>query len=618
VEVHPLAIFRPPLEDHAVTALRLNAGERWVAEQLRVLDDDWTVYVQPRLGPDVPDLVAVHDRYGVCAIEVKDWSRGRYRQADGGTIEYTDRTGAWFTTTEKPRYQAYRYRSTIYDQFFALPDDREHATASVRAMVVLPNFSTADARRLLAQVQVSRYENGIGVYGGDGIGKAVATHLCVEAATPDPMSLRRLRRLLVEPASALEHGRPVKLTDDARNIATNPSQAKRRRVRGPAGCGKSFGLAARAARLAAEGRSVLVLTYNVTLSNYLRSLVRDRCRELGADPTMVTCVHLHGFCSRLVDDASHGGIATSEPPPEVPGHDASIHRARQALEAGHSCRFDAVLVDEGQDFTLEWWNLLRQHVVANDGEMLLVADPTQDVYDKRAWTDESSMIGAGFSGPWTELKGSYRMPTDMVPIANAFATRHLDGEQIAGEVPVDHAELFGAATPTIRHWENNPVPREHGRLIGHEVVRLLTAHAELSPGDIAFLCEHHDDGLDAVAVIEAAGYPVHHIFARDGRARARRKRRFWPDAPGVKGCTVQSFKGWETPALVMGIRCDPSSKRLAYVAMTRIRAVGEGRPAYVSVINSDLGIAAFDSTFRRWVTPAAPLWAPPNPAARVG
>jgi hypothetical protein len=36
------------------------------------------------------------------------------------------------------------------------------------------------------------------------------------------------------------------------------------------------------------------------------------------------------------------------------------------------------------------------------------------------------------------------------------------------------------------------------------------------------------------------------------------------------------------------------------------------------VINSDLGVAAFDSTFRRWVTPTAPLWAPPNPAARVG
>jgi hypothetical protein len=86
---------------------------------------------------------------------------------------------------------------------------------------------------------------------------------------------------------------------------------------------------------------------------------------------------------------------------------------------------------------------------------------------------------------------------------------------------------------------------------------------------------------------------------------------------GVKGCTVHSFKGWETPALVMGIGTDPKSKRLAYVAMTRVRVGGPGRPAYVSVINSDLSIAAFDSVFRQWSTPSIPGWAPPLAETRV-
>jgi hypothetical protein len=260
---------------------------------------------------------------------------------------------------------------------------------------------------------------------------------------------------------------------------------------------------------------------------------------------------------------------------------------------------------------------LRDYIVAPAGEMLLVADPTQDVYEQRAWTDEAKMVGAGFSGPWTELKGSYRMPTDMVPIANAFAANYLDGEHIPGEVPIDHLDLFGSAAETIRHWENNASPGAHGSLIGHEVVRLLTAYPELNASDVAFLCDRHAEGLEAVAVIEAAGYPVHHIFASDEVSRARRKQRFWPDAAGVKGCTVHSFKGWETPALVMGIGRDRKSKRLAYVAMTRIRVGGPGRPAYVSVINSDLSIAGFDSVFRRWTTPSIPAWAPPRADARV-
>jgi hypothetical protein len=144
-------------------ATPLNDGERRVAEQLQALDDDRTIYVQPRIAQGIPDFVAVHDRHGVCAIEVKDWSRGRYRQTDGGVIEYTNQTGAWFTTKEKPRYQAYRYRATIFDQFLALPEDGNEPTAVVRAIVVLPNFSTDDARRLLAKVQVTPRERAIAV-----------------------------------------------------------------------------------------------------------------------------------------------------------------------------------------------------------------------------------------------------------------------------------------------------------------------------------------------------------------------------------------------------------------------------------------------------------------------
>jgi hypothetical protein len=602
--------------DRLVTPL--NAGERHVAEKLAALDDSWTIYVQPRLAQDVPDFLAVHDGHGVCAIEVKDWSRGRYRQSDAGTIEYTDSTGGWFESKEKPRYQSYRYRATIFDQFFALPEDGKDPTPEVRAMAVLPNFSTDDARKLLAKSQVvPKHEKHINVYGGDGIRTAINEVLHAKCDVPNPASMTRLRRLLIESATSHDARLPARLSQDARNISNKPSQARRRRVRGPAGCGKSYGLAARAARLAAERKSVLVLAFNTTLSNYLRSMVNDRCRELGANPTLVACVHFQSFCKRIAEDAALAGFQSAAPD-GTPRHDVNVVRARQAFAAGYRCHYDAVLIDEGQDFTLDWWNLLRDNAVTPDGAMLLVADPTQDVYDKRAWTDEDRMLGAGFSGPWTDLKGSYRMPIDMVPIANAFAVKYLDGEQIVGEVPTDHLDLFGSATATIRHWDNNPSPAEHGWRIGHEVVRLLTAYPELSPSDVAFLCEHHDEGLDAVDVIEAAGYPMHHIFATSQRAQQIRKSRFWPDAPGVKGCTVHSFKGWETPALVMGIGQKDKSKRLAYVAMTRIRVGGLGRPAYLSVINSDLSIAGFDSTFREWTRPKVSPWAPPKADAQAG
>jgi len=81
---------------------------------------------------------------------------------------------------------------------------------------------------------------------------------------------------------------------------------------------------------------------------------------------------------------------------------------------------NAILVDEGQDFHLTWWNLLRR-VCREGGEMLLAADATQDLYRRSChWTDES-MRGAGFEGPWFQLDGCYRFPRELVPYLSRFA-----------------------------------------------------------------------------------------------------------------------------------------------------------------------------------------------------
>jgi hypothetical protein len=608
--------MRPTLSECEQLATPLNDGELRVARKLAELDDSWTVYVQPRLAQDVPDFVVVHPRHGVCAIEVKDWSAGAYRQADNGAIECMS-GGAWRPTTEQPRYQAYRYRSTIYEHFFALPDDAERPTQVIRAVLVLPQFATIKAQRLFERTAVSEREHSVRVFGGEVLQGSAESLVKATCPHPNVASLTRLERHLVESDAVRESRTPVRLSEGARNIANNPNNARRRRVRGPAGCGKSFGLAARAARLAAEGKEVLVLTFNTTLANYLSNLVSARCKELQANPGLVTCTPFHGFCSRLVDDAEQAGFVAKEYE-ELEWFDEVVVKASDVCSAGYERRFDAVLIDEGQDFTLDWWTLLREHVVLPEGEMLLVADPTQDVYDKKAWTDEESMRGAFFSGPWTELKGSYRMPRDLVPLANEFAERYVDGERLIAEIPADHLDISGAFVETQRNWDNVSSAGELGLSVGHEVVRLLTSHPDLNPNDVVFLCEHHSDGLDAVRVIEGAGFAVHHIFATKDADKSRRKRRFWPDAPGVKGCTIHSFKGWETPALVMGISRNNGSKRLAYVAMTRVKVCGGGRPAYLSVINSDLMIASFQSRFTDWSSLEVPMWAAPAAADRLG
>ncbi len=222
-----MAIFKPALVDLSQLVTPLNGGERCVARALSELDDGWTVYVQPRLGQDMPDFVAVHERHGVCAVEVKDWSRAGYRQADDGAIEYRCHETGWQRSTEMPRYQAYRYRSTIFDQFFALPGDNPKPTQAVRAVVVLPQYSNEHAQALLNRPSVTEDEYAVEVWGGDGLKQSIQRMVKgIGCPAPRAASIERLRRHLVRSEILAELQSPVKLSRDARNIESNPSNAR--------------------------------------------------------------------------------------------------------------------------------------------------------------------------------------------------------------------------------------------------------------------------------------------------------------------------------------------------------------------------------------------------------
>ena len=568
-----LATFQPSL-DHLDELLDpLDADGRQVAQQLSALDDEWTVYARPQLGQDVPDFVLVHDRHGVIVVDI-------------------------FADQPNVVDVARRHRSTIVDQFFALPGDDRDPGASVRSAVVAPGLSTTAA---VAEIPLDPSHATVLLWGSD----VLETHLAgVVMAPPGAVtsaeSVRRLHRQLV--VDGVSHGMvaPLQLSAEARMVAANPKGSSIRGVTGPPGSGKTFALTARAARLAAEGKSVLVLCFNLTLAHRLRRLVVQRCAEYGANPARVTCTSFHTFCARVVDDAALAGIVAPEPargtwPEKI------IVKTDHVLSHGFERRFDAVLVDEGQDFGLQWWNLLRDRVVRPGGEMLLVTDPTVDLYGKSSWARPSTLESAGFTEPWIDMTGSYRMAPELIESTNLFAREYVSDDAPVPLVPEDQSAVVGTVSSGQRSWRNVDRVADLGPEIGREVVRLLREHPDLAPRDVIYLCEYHHDGLAAAEIIEAAGYPVHHVYSRDPDERQRRKSRFWPDADAVKGCTVHAFKGWESPAVVLGIGMEERSRRLAYTAMTRVTSTTGLTSSYLVVVNADPRMVEFTERFEHGV-----------------
>lgn len=568
-----LATFLPSSDHLDELLVPLDDRGMLVAERLSTLDDEWTVYSRPQLGQDVPDFVLVHDRHGVIVVEI-------------------------FVGQPNVVDIVRRHRSTIVDQFFALPGDARDAGASVRSAVVIPHLTTAEAVNTGA---LDRSDPTVLLWGSDVLDQHLAgVVMAPPGVATSPESVRRLHRQLV--VDGVSHGMvaPVQLSSEARMVAANPKGSGLRGVTGPPGSGKTFALTARAARLAAEGKSVLVLCFNLTLAHRLRGLVVQRCAEAGANPARVTCTSFHTFCARVVDDAALAGVVAAEPPRGT-WPEKILVKTEDVLSHGFERRFDAVLVDEGQDFRLQWWNLLREHVVRPGGEMLLVTDPTVDLYGKSSWANPSTLEAAGFTEPWIDMTGSYRMAPELIESTNRFAREYVSHEAPVPVVPPDQAAVVGSVTSGQRSWCNIDRVADLGPQIGAAVVRLLGEHPDLAPRDVIYLCEYHHDGLAAAAIIEAAGYPVHHVYSRDPDERQRRKSRFWPDADAVKGCTVHAFKGWESPAVVLGIGMEERSRRLAYTAMTRVTSTTGRASSHLVVVNADPRMVEFAEHFEHGV-----------------
>lgn len=609
-------ILSPPPNELDSLPTPLNDGERMVLDALvRHLDDEWEIFVQPKLHTKEPDFVIAHPSFGATAIEVKAWNPDCYR-VEKGKLQVRDPRG-WQPCGEQPRWQCHRYRQILAERFFLTPDADDKSFALARGVVVFPFHTTKSARGLLNEISVDeKSESYVLVYGGDQLespdgAREIAVGSRRRGEKPDrrmrPAYIARLRRQLSESEWISDQRHPLVLSKSARNIARNPGRAKIRRVRGPAGSGKTLGLAARAAELAKQEKSVLVLCFNITLTHLIKDLAARHCREIGANHRQILSTHFHGFCIDVLDKVgARYSDFSSEDENDDGRFDSLFQQAKKSYERAELRsllrRFDAVLVDEGQDFFLEWWNFLRLDVRKPNGEMLLVDDSTQDVYGRSSWTRESKMISAGFSGSWTNLHGSYRTPPVLIPLLADFAYSYLPGEIDPPSVPPEQEQgaLFGEAELSAceRRWiQVQPSALADG--ITKEVLRLLDAHDDLHPHDITFLVEEHRIGLAVSEALEEKGIDVSHIFTETkNRERRTRKMRFWGGLGGTKGCTVHSFKGWESRAIVAGVDARKGSNRLAYVAMSRVKADPSNRRAFLSVVCSDPRLAAFGRAFR--------------------
>ena len=547
-----------------------NTSERPVFEALRdQLDSKYTIvhsypwirsWRDGALSEGEADFVITHPNKGLLILEVK-----------GGTsIRYDDRK--WYRDTKQgskefkdPFSQAQRNMHALLDII------EERSNGHIKKEDIVYGYAV-----------VFPHLNYDGMLPAHVNGKMVISHsglLRMEAAVKSAYEVwtSRSRPIAPEKYSMLINriimpefrlSRPIgvdvkqysekllELTEVQSRVFTGLHQKNRVLVEGVAGSGKTILAYNRALSFAREGKKILFICYNKELAAWIKQSVEED-PDIERFRHLIDIEHFHGLAASLAGKANidfrphDGGLPTkkfwNEEVPDL------MEQAILELESYNSFeRFDAIIVDEAQDFCLEWWYVLTQSLLRNPNSALYVfMDPNQSIHGA------ARLPELDFESEF-ELKMNCRNTKRIALGSPSIISLEYE---IFSNLPVGLS---------IQIDKVNSAMDEKRVLI--KTIKKLLKDDDIEPKDIAIIgsksknhgCLFDVDIIDGVNIVTSACD--------------------WRQGDGVLVTTASSFKGLESNIAVLYGLSDFDnvfSKKDLYVSCTRamvllIALVGEG------------------------------------------
>ena len=207
------------------------------------------------------------------------------------------------------------------------------------------------------------------------------------------------------------------------------------------------------------------------------------------------------------------------------------------------------------------------------------------------------MEGAGFTGDWSKLDSSYRLPPQLLDYAKQFVEIFLLPYGLAVEVPSRPNDEFDYY-PCQLHWiqtnKNCDV-----RVCIEEITNMASRidPVLLAIPDITFLASSQKFGATIVQELRGRQIKVAHTFSDNNQESQRLKHGFFMGDARIKATTLHSFKGWETRALVVHIShaFNQQSLALIYAGLTRLKRHTEG--SFLTVICSAAELIEYGQTW---------------------
>jgi hypothetical protein len=543
-------------------------GERRTFALLEKLPDDCVCYYEPVIGERYPDFVVIMPELGVLIIEVKGWYRSQLERAD--THDVTVRQDGVSKVHKHPVRQARDYKFELMNvckKSRHASDLLNHSGPHAGGFVFPFGHMALMSNITRDQVRQGDLEIAQGVFGG---GKIVMRDemdalldlpgdrlIDVMRGWFDPSwSFPRLTkaqvdaiRLIIHPEIVIE-GTSLAVLDHKQEARARSIGHGHRLVYGIAGSGKTVILMSRAKLLAKDGkRKILMLCFNKELARRFRE-------DLQAHPN-VDAMNFHGWSAR------NGVVPSRDYTPE-----AEELRAKALLELlqagkGEARRYDAILIDEAQDFQPLWFTCVTQALKDPvDGDLLIALDGGQNLYGRRTFTWKS--VGVNASGRVVsrvayDFDRNYRNTRQILTVAAQFAAvSHSDDEDDALQSYRVDPGCAAREGPTPRCYAADTRESETQAVINSVkgwLERGIRSEGDgyerLGPGDIAVLYPRCPKPLQphlATMLEKLSELAAVRLVSATASDEARRGK---GDGPALTVGTIHSVKGLQFKAVIL-------------------------------------------------------------------
>ena len=530
------------------------------------LNDTDRIFIKPHISVDVPDILVIRPKIGALILNVCDDIKDAESQ---------------FERTEIYKRNLYNvYLRDVFGQALLNP---LYWTA-IRQAVFFPTEKDENNNC----IDKEKYKYIVRIYSGDIQSNDLLHKLNIiwdNIYFSDDLCKNMFELITGKGWHSYNEG-DENIVPTPRQRELSKSQSVEQKIKGVAGSGKTQVLAWRAvnAQVRTGGR-VLILTFNLTLVNY----IKYRMEQVAADFYwgQFDITNYHQF---FKSQANNHNLK-----PQIDDWDRVDFFERYKEQ---TIRYDTILFDEAQDYRYEWYVLIKKYFLKDGGEFVVFGDGRQNIYSRQQ--DENYMPRIhGMPGPWSQMNEissiTFRIENpEITRLSTLFQETFFDyTEPLTQQSALPFEQFY------IKYWNvGNEVTAE---TLTRNIVWIINEFRQ-SQRDITILSQTCSvlRNIEDVYIKNGGKQPITTFETKEQYEKIQNSSK-WPktdidsirrvkkvhftiDYDGIKMATIHSFKGWESPTIILILQPEGSiendvynviekenSPALIYTAITRAK-----------------------------------------------